>query len=442
MQVNVDYSTKTINEFILLFKDGQINLEPAFQRKSVWRLPDRKKLIESVFSNFPIPSIFLYKRDDNGELQYDVIDGKQRLESIFMFTSTGRFKKNRFSAPLCIGDEKIQFDYSKIIKEKPDYIANFKSYKIQTIEVSGDLSDITEIFVRINSKGKPLTKSEIRHAKYLDSDFLKEAQRLGDKYQKYFIENDIVSKNQISRMKHVEFVSELLASIIGGAPINKKQAIDKIISNKGMGKKVIYKAKTEFITTINKLKRMFPDIKTTRFIQLSDYYSLFLLIHKLIKDNFVVDNNKRNKIAKKLLNEFSKKIDDIKLRVKEGKGARKDEHIYLEYYLTVSKSTDAISNRIKRGTILENLLSSIFEKKDTKRIFSKEQRRILWHSEQRRICANTGCKKKKELTWDDFTVDHIKAFIMGGETDLTNAQLMCKECNSSLGCKKKKELTG
>ena len=184
-------------------------------------------------------------------------------------------------------------------------------------------------------------------------------------------------------MKHVEFVRELLASIIGGAPINKKQAIDKIISNKGMGKKVIYKAKTEFITTINKLKRMFPDIKTTRFIQLSDYYSLFLLIHKLIKDNFVVDNNKRNIIAKILLNEFSNKIDDIKLRVKEGKGARKDEHIYLEYYLTVSKSTDAISNRIKRGTILENLLSSIFEKKDTKRIFSKEQRRILWHSDGR-----------------------------------------------------------
>ncbi|MEX0613195.1 MAG: DUF262 domain-containing protein, partial [Pirellulales bacterium] len=38
---------------------GHLNLEPGFQRKSVWTLRDRRKFIESVLEQFPVPSIFL-----------------------------------------------------------------------------------------------------------------------------------------------------------------------------------------------------------------------------------------------------------------------------------------------------------------------------------------------------------------------------------------------
>lgn len=88
----------TIQQFVNHFENGQLNLEPGFQRNSVWSHSDRAALIDSIFSNYPIPSIFLYKRQDtNGGLTYDVIDGKQRLESIFMFMGLGYFRRNRFS---------------------------------------------------------------------------------------------------------------------------------------------------------------------------------------------------------------------------------------------------------------------------------------------------------------------------------------------------------
>lgn len=61
-----DYDDKTIQEFVLLFKNGQLNLEPGFQRDSVWTLPDRKKLIESLLQNYPIPSVFLYRQGRSG----------------------------------------------------------------------------------------------------------------------------------------------------------------------------------------------------------------------------------------------------------------------------------------------------------------------------------------------------------------------------------------
>lgn len=62
-----------------------MNLEPGFQRQSVWSTRDREKLIDSILRNYPLPAIFLYRNNKDGEIIYEVIDGKQRLESIFMF---------------------------------------------------------------------------------------------------------------------------------------------------------------------------------------------------------------------------------------------------------------------------------------------------------------------------------------------------------------------
>jgi uncharacterized protein with ParB-like and HNH nuclease domain len=74
-------TTKSILDLQNLYDHGHLNLEPGFQRQSVWTERDRAKLIDSILRNYPLPAIFLYKRQEDGDLVYDVIDGKQRLES-------------------------------------------------------------------------------------------------------------------------------------------------------------------------------------------------------------------------------------------------------------------------------------------------------------------------------------------------------------------------
>jgi len=86
-------TTKSILDLQNLYKNGNLNLEPGFQRKSVWTDRDRAKLIDSILRNYPLPAIFLYRRETDGDLVFDVIDGKQRLESIFMFMGV---KRGRF----------------------------------------------------------------------------------------------------------------------------------------------------------------------------------------------------------------------------------------------------------------------------------------------------------------------------------------------------------
>ena len=61
-----------------------IDISPAYQRRLRW--PNKKKslLIESFLLNIPVPPIFLFERDYN---EYEVIDGRQRLDAISSFLS-------------------------------------------------------------------------------------------------------------------------------------------------------------------------------------------------------------------------------------------------------------------------------------------------------------------------------------------------------------------
>src|SRR5437870_4299316 len=105
MSIHPTFGEHTINELSLMFGKRQINLEPGFQRKSVWNPRDRERLIESIMAGYPLPSIFLYKRHSRGSLVYDVIDGKQRLETILMFSRQGRFKRDWFDVKLDVGED-------------------------------------------------------------------------------------------------------------------------------------------------------------------------------------------------------------------------------------------------------------------------------------------------------------------------------------------------
>jgi 5-methylcytosine-specific restriction endonuclease McrA len=53
----------------------------------------------------------------------------------------------------------------------------------------------------------------------------------------------------------------------------------------------------------------------------------------------------------------------------------------------------------------------------------------LWNGSEEKECKKCG----EVLTWDNFTIDHIKPYSKGGRTSLDNAQLMCRSCNSRKG---------
>jgi Protein of unknown function DUF262 len=61
-----------------------IDISPAYQRRLRWPTKKKSLLIESLLLNIPVPPIFLFERDYN---EYEVIDGRQRLDAISSFLS-------------------------------------------------------------------------------------------------------------------------------------------------------------------------------------------------------------------------------------------------------------------------------------------------------------------------------------------------------------------
>lgn len=69
-------------KYALSSKKPTIDIAPSYQRRSRWTDAQRSRLIESLMLNVPVPPIYLFEKDYN---EYEVIDGRQRLESVSTF---------------------------------------------------------------------------------------------------------------------------------------------------------------------------------------------------------------------------------------------------------------------------------------------------------------------------------------------------------------------
>lgn len=418
--------SKTVTDLVNLYKDKVLNLQPGFQRQSVWSERDRAKLIDSMLRNYPLPSVFFYRRQENGKIFYDVIDGKQRIESILMFMGVMRGRYS-LKTQLPQQDKEQRIDWRSLNRQKLQHLVT--GYRLPVIEVDGDMGDIIDVFVRINSTGKALTPQEKRRANYYNSPFLKEADRLARRHESYFTANKILSAGQIGRMKHVEVICELMLSVHQGDVINKKAALDRVMKAKSFNAKDISKASKRTTVTLNRIRRMFPKLSSTRLSKVTDFYSLAMLVSKFETEGMILTDKNRNRLAWDILVAFSNRVDALRDRQRKLGNVKPEEDLYRQYLQTVLQATDEYNQRKAREDILRRLIGTLFAKKDSQRGFTPEQRRLLWNTAANRKCV--GCSKS--LSWEDFTLDHIDAHSKGGRSRLDNAALMCRGCNSSKG---------
>src|SRR6266702_1141354 len=84
-----------VKTLIKLKKNGMLIANPEYQRGSVWSKDQKKRLIDSLFRQYPLPLIYLHKkrREIDGFINdgLEVIDGQQRTNALYEF-SEGSFK--------------------------------------------------------------------------------------------------------------------------------------------------------------------------------------------------------------------------------------------------------------------------------------------------------------------------------------------------------------
>lgn len=82
-RLQFDTTNRPIDAFLALHRAGELDLDPPYQRGSVWSEDDKAELIRSLLEGVPIGAVFINYR--GGMEPYRVVDGKQRIEAIHDF---------------------------------------------------------------------------------------------------------------------------------------------------------------------------------------------------------------------------------------------------------------------------------------------------------------------------------------------------------------------
>lgn len=156
----LDFTLHTLNSSIS--DRTYINMAPGYQRRARWDRKKRSLLIESFLMNVPIPPLFLFENDYN---QYEIMDGRQRMEAISDFLA------NRFALSGLEFWPELQ---GKRFNDLPSIIQ--RGLLRRTISAVVLLAETTRtdvdfdirmiLFRRLNTGGVKLNPQELRNALY------------------------------------------------------------------------------------------------------------------------------------------------------------------------------------------------------------------------------------------------------------------------------------
>ena len=153
------------------YADGKLLVNRRYQRKLVWTLEEKQKLIESILNKYPIPAILLAEKEGTPGT-FEIIDGLQRLHAIISFielkyaTSDGRhFDAMSFPTVKTKLDNE-GFDFSGVDKtlDKKDVSILLDYALALSIMRSASEKQINDVFDRINTYGHRLSDQERRQA--------------------------------------------------------------------------------------------------------------------------------------------------------------------------------------------------------------------------------------------------------------------------------------
>lgn len=150
--------------------NNKLLINRKYQRKLVWAIEEKQAFIDSILNGYPVPLILLAEVNFEELSRYEIIDGMQRLNAIMSFIEGEFAYDGKYFDLETMAETKQQLDEGSLIQKEPKmgrtlckniagYILPLSIYKYDGLN-----NKIDEVFRRINSNGKHLSKQELRLA--------------------------------------------------------------------------------------------------------------------------------------------------------------------------------------------------------------------------------------------------------------------------------------
>lgn len=330
---------QTIAWFNDLNKRGLLNLDPPYQRRSVWPQSFKDYFIDTILLEYPAPTIFLYEEiSQDGITRYNVVDGKQRLSTIFDFI------KGMFS----VYEDAVKTEYrGKYFDDLiPDVKTSFWSYSFSVEYLpTKDETIINNIFDRINKNVAKLTPQELRHAKY-SGKFITACEEMTEWMIEQIPNFPQIAKRSQSQMKDVELIAQILLRFESEPKGYNMDELDIEFSKRDEiwdGKENICERFKQSILVIKSIFELDHEneIQKSRFKNQADFYTLVCAIDSLI----IKKKLPEIPIAIKNLTDF------IHYNIND-----KSPQDLIDYYESIRAASNRTSARKERERIIENII--------------------------------------------------------------------------------------
>lgn len=161
--LSTDRLDMSFGEIMSMYEREEIIIDPDFQRLFRWDIYQKTRFIESILIGIPIPPIFVAE-DKNG--RWELVDGLQRISTVFSFFGILRTMPEKNSWVMCKGDIAKDLEHLACKDLPLKFQLNIKraSCRVEIIKWNSAFDMRYELFNRLNTGGSELTDQEIRNA--------------------------------------------------------------------------------------------------------------------------------------------------------------------------------------------------------------------------------------------------------------------------------------
>jgi len=399
---------------------NSINESPEYQRESaVWSRDKQQLFIDSILNKFDVPKLYLHDlRANPGLHDFAVVDGKQRLYTIYQFLSgvlplAADFKLYE-SKP---GQEPPQSGAT--FKELSEYWQEeFKGTALSVVLIqNANDDDIEELFSRLNN-GEPLNAAEKRNAMGGDM-----CRLIADVAKDEFFTKNLKIKN--TRYQHLEIAAKFLhlenTHLSGGgvfADLKKRFLDEMVLKNKKLDTATKGGLSKRVKDQLALLKKVFQ--KSDPLLAKQAYAPLYYIFVKRLATEYG-DANLYGKIRAFLEGFQATRVSNLE------KPEEDRDNALIEFGRLMQQGTNDLNSLRDRVSILTRYYLLQYPDtslKDAKRQFGDEERLAIW------ILGGKKCAEcAKEVDLEEMHADHHKQWAFGGETSLSNGRCLCASCN-------------
>ena len=403
----------SIREFSSMLQDGDLELQPQYQRKYVASPKIASKLIESILMDVPIPVIYLAEENDGS---YSVIDGQQRLTSFISFIN-GKYPDGELFklTGLKVLKELNRKQFSDIEKESQNKI---RKTTLHTIIIKKESNDDVkfEIFERLNTGSIKLNEDEIRNTVYRGEyiNLLAELEENETFHQ--LVKKDNFKNRMIYRGMILRFFALSEKSYLNYVPSMKQFCNKELRDNRNLSEEKMKEYKNRFHDCLDMVKVVFGENSFRRYIPMNDNEPGYWTTSRI---NMALFDIQLCGFVNYSKNDILRNADFIRESMLD---LMKNNQTFIDSILIQTSDRNVLKTRFKIW--LEKLEEIIGDVNYQSRTFSFQIKKELF--DKNPVCSISG---QRILSIDDCEVDHIVPYSKGGKTELSNAQLVLRYFN-------------